>query len=84
MMMTVDAVKQQIRDYVVRSAGLAHPPGDDDKLVEAGFVASVRLLDLVGFLEDSFAIRLRAVDLVPENLATIAQIASVVERRATK
>jgi acyl carrier protein len=63
--------------------GLAVAPGDDEPLVERGFVASVRMLDLVGFLEDTFRIRLRAVDLVPENLATINLIADLVATRLT-
>lgn len=76
-------IEDTIRSYVVRTAGLSSPPPDDALLVEHGFVASVRLLDLVGFLEDTFAVRLRAADLVPEKLATIAQIAAVVRKRIT-
>lgn len=76
-------VKHQIRDYVMQVTGLSVPPGNDDPLVERGFVASVRLLDLVGFLEDTFRIRLRPVDLVPENLATINLIAKLVASRVT-
>jgi acyl carrier protein len=74
-------VKQQLRAYIQDSVGLATAPGDDDRLVEQGFIASVRLLDLVGFLEDTFAIRLRPVDLTPDKLATVAQIAQVVQQR---
>lgn len=79
--MTEVAVKQKVREYIVRSVGLPIAPGDDDRLVDRGFVASVRMLDLVGFLEDTFAIRLRPVDLVPEKLASIEQIAQVVQER---
>jgi acyl carrier protein len=78
-----EAIKQRLRDYVVQSAGLAVCPGDDDQLIDKGFIPSVRLLDLVGFLEDSFSIRLRPVDLVPEKLASVAQIARVVHGRLT-
>ena len=76
-------IEDRIRDYIVRSAGLKAAPGDRDRLVERGFVPSVRLLDLVGFLEDEFAIRLRAIDVVPDKLATIEQIAGVVRSRLT-
>jgi acyl carrier protein len=80
---TEELVKQELRDYIVRSVGLAAAPGDHDRLVENGFVPSVRMLDLVGFLEDTFAIRLRPVDLIPEKLATIQQIAQIVQDRLT-
>ena len=74
---------QQVRDYVVRTAGMAVAPGDDERLIDRGFIPSVRMLDLVGFLEDTFAIRMRPIDLVPENLASVRQIAHVVVRRLT-
>ena len=72
------SLKQHIRDYVMQVTGLTTAPGDDDPLVERGFIASVRMLDLVGFLEDTFRIRLRPVDLVPENLATVNLIAQLI------
>jgi len=71
-------IENAIRTYVATASPEATVPHDDDRLVEHGFVASMQLLDFVGFLEDTFAIRLRAGDLVPEKLATIAQIATVV------
>lgn len=81
--MTDTDVMQRVREYIVHATGLAAPPGDDDRLADRGFIPSVRMLDLVGFLEDTFAIRLRPVDLVPANLASIRQIAQVVQRRVT-
>jgi acyl carrier protein len=81
--MMPDAIEDRLRAYIVQSARLAEPPGDDDRLIDRGFLPSVRLLDLVGFLEDEFQIRLRPVDLVPEKLATIAQIAAMVRARIT-
>ena len=74
-------IEDRIREYITRTAQLASPPGDHDRLVDRGFIASVRLLDLVGFLEEEFAIRLRAVDIVPEKLSTIGQIAGVVRAK---
>lgn len=74
-------IEDCIRDYVTQVAKLGQPPGDHDKLADRGFISSIRLLDLVGFLEDTYRIRLRPVDLTPEKLATIAQIAQVVSSR---
>jgi acyl carrier protein len=80
---TLDDIKHQLRVYIAQSIGLAEPPGDNERLVERGFIASVRLLDLVGFLEDTFKVRMRPVDLTPDKLATITQISESVHRRAT-
>jgi acyl carrier protein len=80
---TEAAIKQQLRDYLVRSGGLTTTPGDGDRLADHGFATSLRLLDLVGFVEDAFGVRLRPVDLVPDNLASIEQIARTVLGRLT-
>ncbi|MBL0217659.1 MAG: acyl carrier protein [Myxococcales bacterium] len=74
-------LEDRIRAYITESGGLASPPADDDRLVDHGFVPSVQMLDLVGFLEDELKITLRPVDLVPENLATIAAISGMVRDR---
>jgi acyl carrier protein len=74
-------IEDQIRAYIAQTMSLEDLPADDERLVERGFVPSVRMLDLVGFLEDTFRIRLRPVDLVPEKLATIAQMAAMVRAR---
>lgn len=77
-------LEARIRAHITGQASLAAPPRDDDRLVDLGYMPSVRLLDLVGFLEDEFGIRLRPVDLVPEKLATVAQIAATVRARLTR
>jgi acyl carrier protein len=77
-------IEERIRQYIVSAAQLPVPPTDTDRLVDRGFIPSVRLLDLVGFLEDEFRIRLRSVDVVPDKLATIGQIAAVVRGRLTR
>ncbi|MEO8587693.1 MAG: acyl carrier protein [Acidobacteriota bacterium] len=76
------SIEDQLRQYVVDELGGAEPPGDHDLLIDRGFVASVRLLDLVGYIEEEFGIELRPVDVVPSNLATIADIARTVRRLA--
>ena len=49
-------------------------------LIEAGIIDSTGVLELVGFLEETFGIRIGDNDLVPENLDTIDNIVSYVER----
>lgn len=75
------SIEEEIRAYIVGVEDMKEPPGNHDPLVAHGFVPSVRLLDLVGFLEDTYKIRLRPVDLAPENLATIGKLAAVVRHR---
>ena len=75
------SIEEDIRTYIAGVGGMSAPPGNDDPLIAHGFVPSVRLLDLVGFLEDTYKIRLRPVDLAPENLETIGKLATVVRHR---
>jgi acyl carrier protein len=78
-----DDIEGQLRAHIARTAGLAAPPGDDDRLADYGYQTSLVLLDLVAFLEDTFRIKVRPVDLVPGKLATIAQLAAMVRSRLT-
>jgi acyl carrier protein len=78
---TERSIEDRIRAYITETGELATPPADDDALVARGFVVSVRMLDLVGFLEDEFGVTLRPIDLVPERLATIAKLAATVRAR---
>lgn len=74
-------IEERIRAYVTQSGELGAEPGDDEPLVASGYVVSVRMLDLVAFLEEEFAIRLRPIDLVPERLSTIGRMAATVRAR---
>ena len=77
------AIKEQIRSYIVEIFLL----GDEgelsagDSLLESGVLDSTGVLELVGFLEQTFGIEVANEDLVPENLDSISNVASFVERK---
>ncbi len=75
--------EQQIRGYIVENFLLGEDDGfaDSDSLLESGVVDSTGVLELVMFLETSFKIEVQDEDLVPENLDTIRDLASFVERK---
>ncbi|HWU91438.1 MAG TPA: acyl carrier protein [Kofleriaceae bacterium] len=79
----LERIAGQLRAHITRVAGLAAPPRDDDRLADHGYQASLALLELVDFLEDTFRIKVRPVDLAPGKLGTIAQIAAMVRARIT-
>jgi acyl carrier protein len=76
-----DSFEDRIRDYLVNQIGIDAAPADDDLLSEAGFVASVQLLDLVDFIESDLGVLLEPIDVLPENLTTLRSIADVVRAR---
>ena len=55
--------------------------GDEDSLLEAGIIDSTGAMELVSFLETEFGVPVADQDLIPENLDSIAAMASFVARR---
>jgi acyl carrier protein len=58
-------------------AGLA----DSDSLLESGVMDSTGVLELVAFLESELDIQMSDVEIVPDNLDSIAAIVAYVERK---
>lgn len=58
--------------------------GDGDSLLENGVMDSTGILELVAFLEGEFAIQMSDAEIVPDNLDSIASIASFLDRKLTR
>jgi acyl carrier protein len=54
--------------------------GAETSLLEAGVIDSTGVLELIGFLEDTFGIAIPDDDLVPANFDTIGSIVRYLER----
>jgi len=54
---------------------------DDVQLLESGIVDSLGTLDIVNFLEQTFAIKIADEELTPENFACIRQLAKFVNKK---
>jgi acyl carrier protein len=54
---------------------------DSDALLETGMLDSQGVLEVVGFIEQTFSITVTDEDLVPENFQNINRIAAFVEAR---
>jgi acyl carrier protein len=50
-------------------------------LLQSGIVDSLGVLDIVGYLEQTFSIRVADEELSPENFATIRSLATFVEKK---
>lgn len=53
----------------------------DESLIEAGFIDSTGVLELVAFLEERFGFTVDDADIVPENLDSLSAIARYIERK---
>ncbi len=56
---------------------------DSDSLLENGVMDSTGILELVAFLETEFSIQMSDAEIVPDNLDSIASIASYVGRKVS-
>ena len=76
-------VPDRIREFVRSRFPLARNLdfSDDDSLLDAGVIDSLGILDLVGFLEETFGMQASDEDLNPENFDSIATLTRFVESK---
>ena len=73
----MEALEQQLRRFIDdnflfgQGAGRL---GDDDSFLEKGIIDSTGVLELVTYLEKTFAIKIEDDELVPENLDSINRL----------
>lgn len=81
------AMEKAVREFLVANYFLGEDPGALDgstSLIEAGLIDSTGVLELVGYLEERFDIRITDEELLPENLDSIDNILAFVERKLDK
>jgi len=74
-------VRREVRDHLITSFYVPGPLADSASLIETGIFDSSGMLELAAFLESNFGIAIEADEIVPENLGSIARIASFVCRK---
>ena len=57
---------------------------DADPLLESGIIDSLGVLDVVGFLEKDFAIKIEDEELTPDNFGSIERLASFVGQKRSR
>ena len=79
-----DETRAAIRAFVVENflfGDDSHPLSADLSLIDNDLIDSTGILELVGFLEEHFAIAVADADIVPANLDTIDRIAGFIARK---
>jgi acyl carrier protein len=82
-MIDSEKLRSQIRSFIWEKFPIARKRGLNDELplLETGIVDSLGVLDVVGFLEQTFQIRIDDDELTPDNFASIGSMAAFMERR---
>jgi acyl carrier protein len=77
-------IQKRVREFIETNFYVADPAMIDDQgsLVEQGIVDSTGVLELIAFIEREFGLHVPDRELLPENLGSIAAIASYVERKS--
>jgi acyl carrier protein len=77
-------IKAMVRQYLadnVLLAGGADQLRDDSSFLERNLLDSTGVLELVSFIEDTWAVKVGDDEVVPENLDSIERVASYVARK---
>jgi acyl carrier protein len=76
-------VNASIRSFIVRTFAAAKRQtiSDDLPLLESGIIDSLGVLDVVTFLEHTFAIKVSDEELIPEHFASVQSLAGFVEAK---
>lgn len=82
--MTSEDLRAKIRAHVVSHFHLGGKRhfGDEDSLLDAQVLDSLGILELVGYLEETFGIEVTDDDLSPENFDSIGALARFVAGRS--
>ena len=54
---------------------------DDTSFLESGIIDSTGMLELIGFVENTFQLRIRPEELVAENLDSVTRVANFLARK---
>jgi methoxymalonate biosynthesis acyl carrier protein len=73
--------RSEIRSFLKKNAPKGIGFTDSDNLLTKGVVDSLRMLDLISFLEEKYRLKIDEDELMPENFESVEAITSFVEQR---
>jgi acyl carrier protein len=77
-------VRDEIRSFIIDNFMMGRNPEeliDSDSLLDKGIIDSTGVMELVGFIERKFDIKFRDEELVPENLDSVNNLITYIEKR---
>jgi len=80
LMSAINSVSQQLRQFVVENFLFGNDDGlaGDTSFMERGIVDSTGILELVGFVEQTWGIQIEDDELIPENLDSLDNLSNYV------
>jgi acyl carrier protein len=77
-------IEQQIREYILENFMYSDNAGEltnEMSLFDNGVLDSTGVLELVGFIEETFGIQVDDTELVPENFDSVDNISAYIQRK---
>ncbi len=77
-------IEQQIRRFIIETflfGDSSNGLKDTDSLLEAGVIDSTGVLELVAFIEETYKIKVKDEELIPENLDSITNASDFIRRK---
>jgi acyl carrier protein len=73
-------IREDIRAFVMSTFYAPLGLSDEASLLDNGIIDSTGLIEVIAFIEESYAVRVGDSDLRPENFGSVAKISAYVER----
>jgi acyl carrier protein len=76
-------IQDQVRTFITTNFYVADPDklGNDESLLDSGIIDSTGVLEVIGFIEDTFNLTVEDHEMLPENLDSISRIADFIARK---
>ena len=77
-------IKTEVRNFIVDNFMMGLDPGqlaDRDSLLDKGIVDSTGVVELVGFIEEKFEIKIEDEELIPANLDSVDKIVAYINKK---
>lgn len=76
-------MKDKVRAFVTSNFYVADPSSlqDTESLLDSGIIDSTGVLEVIGFIEDSFGLTVEDHEMLPENLDSIERIANFIQKK---
>lgn len=80
----MDSIRDEVRGFIIGNFMFGQGGDgltDDQSFLESGIVDSTGVLELIGFLEQQYAISVADSEVVPANLDSVSQLVDFVRRK---
>ena len=76
-------VEEQVRNFITENFlfGEEKKVADTDSFLENGIIDSTGVLEVVSFVEDTFNIKVKDEEMIPENLDSISNLVNFINKK---